>query len=142
MSMIESVWRGERLLAYVIPAGATSAETSFFTGDDASFQVGFVVYPSGGAVVPHVHRPIERRVIGTSELLIVRKGRCIVDIYGEDQVLVASRELVAGDALLLMEGGHGFRMLEDTILFEVKQGPYGGAAEKVRFDAPEESAAE
>jgi hypothetical protein len=35
-----------------------------------------------------------------------------------------------------MTGGHGFRMLEDTVLLEVKQGPYGGQAEKSRFDPP------
>jgi hypothetical protein len=27
-------------------------------------------------------------------------------------------------------------MLEDTVLLEVKQGPYGGQAEKERFDPP------
>ena len=139
---IESIWRGERLIAYVIRAAAASPETSFFTGDDAAFQAGFVVYPAGGTVVPHVHRPIERNVVGTSELLIVRKGRCIVDLYGEDQVFVASRELVTGDTVLLIEGGHGFRMIDDTVLFEVKQGPYGGQAEKVRFDPPPEPSTE
>jgi hypothetical protein len=139
---IESIWRGDRLIAYIIRAGVASAETSFFTGDDAAFQAGFVVYPAGGAVVPHVHLPIERKVVGTSELLMVRRGRCIVDLYGEDQVFVASRELVTGDTVLLIEGGHGFRMIDDTVLFEVKQGPYGGQAEKVRFDAPGEPAAE
>ena len=108
----------------------------------ASFQAGFVVYPGGGAVPPHLHKPIERQVVGTSELLLVRQGRCILDLYGEDRVLLTSREMVAGDAVLLIEGGHGFRMLEDTVLFEVKQGPYGGVAEKIRFDAPGEPAAE
>ena len=72
----------------------------------------------------------------------MRQGRCILDLYGEDRVLLTSRELVAGDAVLLIEGGHGFRMLEDTVLFEVKQGPYGGVAEKVRFDAAPHPAAE
>jgi hypothetical protein len=27
-------------------------------------------------------------------------------------------------------------MLEDTVLFEVKQGPYAGLVEKERFEAP------
>jgi mannose-6-phosphate isomerase-like protein (cupin superfamily) len=135
---IETIRQGGALLAYVVRAEVTRAATSFFTGEDASFQAGFVVYPAGGAVVPHVHLPVVRTVAGTSEMLLVRKGRCIVDIYGEDRALVASRELGTGDLVLLVEGGHGFRMLEDTVLLEVKQGPYSGQAEKERFDPPGE----
>jgi uncharacterized protein YjlB len=139
--MIETIGYRDRLIAYIVRASAASDETAFFTGDDATFQAGFVVYPAGGAVVPHVHKPIERTIVGTSELLVVRKGRCIVDLYGDDKALITSRELSAGDAILLIEGGHGFRMLEDTILFEVKQGPYGGVDEKERFEAPSGQAA-
>ena len=135
---IESISAGQTLLAYVVRADATVPATSFFTDDDASFQTGFVVYPAGGAVVPHVHLPIVRTVVGTSELLLVRKGRCILDIYGEDRALVASRVLGTGDLVILVTGGHGFRMIEDTVLLEVKQGPYGGLKEKERFDPPAE----
>jgi mannose-6-phosphate isomerase-like protein (cupin superfamily) len=135
---IEIIRQGRALLAYVVRADATRAATSFFTGEEASFQAGFVVYPAGGAVVPHVHLPVARAVMGTSEMLLVRKGRCIVDIYGADRVLAASRELGTGDLVLLIDGGHGFRMLEDTVLLEVKQGPYSGQAEKERFDPPGE----
>lgn len=137
-SSIEPVWAGQTLLAYVVRADAKAASTSFFTGDDASFQAGFVVYQAGGSVVPHVHLPIVRAVSGTSELLLVRQGRCIVDFYGEDRAFVGSRELRTGDLVLAVAGGHGFRMLEDTVLFEVKQGPYSGGAEKERFDPPAE----
>ena len=101
-----------------------------------------MVYPAGGAVVPHVHLPIVRTVVGTSELLMVRQGRCIVDLYGDDRALVASRELRAGDLVLSVGGGHGFRMLEDTVLFEVKQGPYDGQAEKERFHPSAETGQE
>jgi hypothetical protein len=136
MSGIEAIRDGQNLLAYVVRADATAAATSFFTGHDASFQAGFVVYPAGGAVVPHVHLPVVRTVMGTSELLLVRKGRCIVDLYSEDRALVASRDLGTGDLVLAIGGGHGFRMLEDTVLLEVKQGPYSGQVEKERFDPP------
>ena len=131
---IELVAHGGVTLAYVIRHDATSDETAFFTSDESTFQAGFVVYPAGGHVPAHVHMPVVRRVVGTSELLIVRSGRCIVDIYADDRRLVASREMLPGDAVLSVGGGHGFRMTEDTVLFEVKQGPYGGLGEKERFD--------
>ena len=133
-SGIESISHDQTTIAYVVRADAAGATTSFFTGDDATFQAGFVVYPAGGSVVPHIHLPVVRTIVGTSELLLVRKGRCIVDIYADDQTLVASRELSTGDLVISIAGGHGFRMLEDTVLFELKQGPYGGAAEKERFE--------
>lgn len=133
MEGVEAIYQDDTPLAYVVRADATSTSTSFFTGDDAAFQAGFVVNHAGGSVVPHIHLPVVRTIVGTSELLLVRRGRCIVDVYGADRTLVASRELGAGDLVISLSGGHGFRMLEDTVLFEVKQGPYGGQDEKERF---------
>ena len=134
MTSLERVADGTTTLAYLIRGDATSDRTDFFTSDDSTFQAGFVVYPAGGHVEAHVHLPIVRQVVGTSELLLVRSGRCIVDIYSDDRRLVASREMLPGDAVLSVGGGHGFRMIEATVLFEIKQGPYGGLAEKERFD--------
>ena len=70
--------------------------------------------------------PLERSLVGTSEVLIVRSGRCEMDVYDDDRALVTTRELVAGDVVVIFAGGHGFRMLEDTTFLEVKQGPYTG----------------
>lgn len=134
MTSVEQIIDDAMVLAYVIRVNVTSDTTEFFTSDDSNFQAGFVVYPEGGQVQPHLHLPVTRRVVGTSELLMVRSGRSIVEIYADDRRLVASRELLPGDAVLSVGGGHGFRMLEDTVLFEIKQGPYGGPAEKERFD--------
>jgi hypothetical protein len=133
MTSLEEIVDGTTTLAYLVRRDATSNRTEFFTSDDSTFQAGFVVYPAGGRVEAHVHMAVVRQVVGTSELLVVRSGRCIVDIYADDRRLVASREIVPGDAVLSVGGGHGFRMIEDTVLFEVKQGPYGGLEEKERF---------
>ena len=133
MTGIEAICDGDATLAFIISAQATSETTDFFSSDADSFQAGFVVYPAGGQVEAHLHLPVVREVVGTSELLVVRSGRCIVDIYSDDRRLVSSHELMAGDAVLSLGGGHGFRMIEDTVLFEIKQGPYGGLAEKERF---------
>jgi mannose-6-phosphate isomerase-like protein (cupin superfamily) len=134
MSAIEAIRQNQKTVAYVVRAEATATTTAFFTGADATFQAGFVVHPGGGSVAPHAHLPVVRTVVGTSEVLMVRQGRCIVDVYGDDRALVASRELRAGDLVIFVCGGHGFRMAEDTVFFEIKQGPYGGQAETERFD--------
>jgi hypothetical protein len=66
-------------------------------------------------------------------VLLFRSGRCEVDIYTDTKQVVATRALAAGDVVVAVSGGHGFRVLEDLVLLEVKQGPYPGVAEKERF---------
>jgi uncharacterized protein YjlB len=108
-------------------------KTTFVTPPEFKQQVGFVVYPAGGEIHRHDHVPLERRLIGTSEVLVVQRGRCEVDIYDDERQLVTTRELRRGDIMLMVGGGHGFRMLEDTVFLEIKQGPYTGVDEKERF---------
>ena len=131
--LVEHITYQGRPLAYVIRGSFQPQKTTFLTPPDFKQQVGYVVYPAGGEIVPHLHRPLERHLVGTSEVLIVRKGRCLMDVYNDDRQLVATRELAAGDIMLMVGGGHGFHMLEDTILLEVKQGPYTGVDEKERI---------
>ena len=131
--MTEEIQSEGTVLAIVIRRGYSPGMTTFPTPSSYTQQLGFIVYPAGGAVAPHVHRPVHREISGTAEVIVVRSGRCVVDLYSEKCVLAASRELEMGDVIVLVGGGHGFRMLEDTILMEVKQGPYTGVDEKVRL---------
>ena len=130
---IEHIVANGQSLAYVIRAQMDPKKTTFITPSELKQQVGFVVYPAGGEVKRHVHRALERHIVGTSEVIVVRKGRCELDIYNDQRELVATRELYPGDVMLMTGGGHGFRMQEDTVLLEVKQGPYTGIDEKEHF---------
>jgi hypothetical protein len=56
-----------------------------------------------------------------------------VDFYSEAGAYLESRELGAGDVILLIRGGHGFEVLEEIEMVEVKQGPYIGDADKTRI---------
>jgi hypothetical protein len=131
--LVEKIFWEEQCLAYIIRASFLPERTTFLTPPDYKQQVGYVVYPAGGDIQRHVHRPLERHLVGTSEVLLVRQGCCEVDIYNNDRLLVATRELREGDIMLMVGGGHGFRMIDDTVLIEVKQGPYTGIDEKERF---------
>ena len=57
-----------------------------------------------------------------------------VDYYDDNQQYLESRIAYEGDIVFLGYGGHGFKMLEDSEIVEVKQGPYCGAMDKVRFE--------
>jgi hypothetical protein len=122
-------------LAYIVRANWNPAKTEFLTPDSFSLQMGMIVYPKGHSIEPHLHLPVVREVHGTNEVVVVRSGTCEVDIYDDDRIHVGSYSLFQGDVILLLGGGHGFRMHEDTVLFEVKQGPYVGMADKIRFQA-------
>ena len=133
MDFVEAIRQDDRLLCLVVRPPPRLERTTFVTPDQLNLQLGFIVTPRGGAVPRHSHLPVERRVTGTSEVVMVRSGRCSVDIYDEARNLVASRELSAGDIVVLVAGGHAFTMAEDTVLIEVKQGPYAADGDKERF---------
>lgn len=130
---IEKISHAGQTLAYIIRAEIQPTQTYFITSPEHKQQVGFIVYPKGGEIARHVHSPLQRSLTGTSEVLVVRKGHCLVDIYNDEQELAKTCELRTGDIILMIGGGHGFRMLEDTIFLEIKQGPYTGTDEKEHF---------
>lgn len=132
---VEIISDGETPLAYIVDPNWRPDKTEFLTPDDFTQQIGMIVYGAGQHIVPHVHIPVERRISGTTECVIVRQGLCEIDIYNSDCELITTRSLAKGAIILLLSGGHGFRMIEDTVLFEVKQGPYVGNQDKVRFTA-------
>jgi hypothetical protein len=131
--LIEKIVSDDRILAYIIRDEMQPEKTTFVTPENLSFQAGFIVYPKNSEIARHVHKPIPRSLTGTSEMLLVKKGRCEVDFFTEHKKLVATREISSGDVLLLVGGGHGFRLMEDTVFLEIKQGPYTGLDEKERF---------
>jgi hypothetical protein len=125
-------WDGEPLV-YIIHPNPLPDRTVFITPPEFKQQVGFIVYPADGEVAKHIHLALERHLVGTCEVLVILKGSCLMDIYNNNKELVATREVKYPDVLLLIGGGHGFRMKEDTVFLEIKQGPFLQIEEKERF---------
>ena len=96
-------------------------------------QVAYMNRPKGQVIQAHIHEPISRTLIGTQEVLYIRKGRIRVDFYESDRTYVSSMILEAGDLMLLNTGGHGFEVLEDIDMIEIKQGPFAEGRDKTRF---------
>ena len=120
-------------LALVIRAGFGHPGINFVTDDESVHQLGVLKWPQGHLIDAHVHNPMARTIDSTQEVLFIRSGRVRVDLYGYDQMYRSSLELGAGDVIFLASGGHGFEILEDADIVEVKQGPYRGEGEKTRF---------
>jgi hypothetical protein len=130
---VEEIASEARPLCYLIRADRLPGRPTFPTPPSLPLQAGFIAYPAGHEIPRHVHVPVPRSIVGTAEVLLVLRGSCTLDVYDDERRLVATRELAQGDIMVMVGGGHGFRMKEDTVLFEVKQGPYLGPQEKERF---------
>ncbi len=132
--MIHEIKYKNQLLAIIIPASFSEPGIHFYTPNDFSQQLAYMHHPSGKIISPHVHNPVPREVHFTQEALFIRKGKLRVDFYDEQQNYLESYVLTQGDVILLASGGHGFEVLEEVEMIEIKQGPYAGENDKTRFN--------
>ena len=130
---LESFFHHETLLAIIIRTEYQSDGISFFTQGNFSQQLAYMKRPEEYVIDPHVHNVVSREITLTQEVLFIRKGLLRLDFYSKVQEYLGSTKLRTGDVVLLADGGHGFHMLEESEIIEVKQGPYLGEADKVRF---------
>jgi hypothetical protein len=131
--MIEEVRLNGTLYALIIRRDFQRPGVHFFTPGEFSQQLAYMSHPTGHVIDPHLHREVSREVRRTQEVLVLRKGRLRVDFYDESRERLESRTLEAGDVILLVQGGHGFEVLEACEMYEIKQGPFLGDQDKVRF---------
>ena len=109
-----------------------------FTPNDFSQQLGYMKR-SSGYVIPPMFIILSLEVQYTKEVLFIKTGKLRVDFYNDEQEYLESRILSRGDVILLAYGGHGFEMIEDSEIIEVKQGPYAGEDDKTRFEPIEKN---
>ncbi|MBD1849815.1 hypothetical protein H6F87_07360 [Cyanobacteria bacterium FACHB-502] len=131
--MIEQITYHNQLLAIIVPKKFDQPGIHFFTPDELSQQLAYMRHPVGKVIQPHIHNPVLREVQYTQEVLFIKRGKLRVDFYNDQQQYLESRVLEAGDVILLVTGGHGFEVLEEIEMLEVKQGPYIGEQDKTRF---------
>ena len=122
--MIEKIVCNHLLLAIIIRSHYKKEGIEFFTPGEFSQQLGYMNRKKGYVIEPHIHKRVERKVWYTQEVLFIRSGKVRVDFYDEKENYFNSCILRTGDVILLAAGGHGFEILEDAEMIEVKQGPY------------------
>ena len=130
---VDIIVDGLEPIALIIRAGYDSDGLHFFTPPSFSQQVAYMRHPKDKVITPHVHNLVVRQVLYTQEVLLIRKGSIEVSLYNSSKEFLTSRTLQTGDLILLCGGGHSLQMLEETSMIEIKQGPYAGDNDKVRF---------
>ncbi len=123
----------ELIIAIIVKNNYTSKGIHFFTENELSQQLAYMRHPAGKVIKPHVHNLVPREVHYTQEVLFIKKGKLRADFYTKEKEYLESIVIKAGDVILLIQGGHGFEVLEEVEMFEVKQGPYAGNMDKTVF---------
>ncbi len=129
-----SVYRDSKgnILAYCIRRSFRSKGIKFLSEDDHYFQTAYMSHKKGHIIQSHYHNRIERVVNITSEAIVMKRGKILVTLF-EEKKPITEFEISRGDVLVLLNGGHGFKILKDTDMIEIKQGPYLGERDKTRF---------
>ena len=112
--------------AEVIWADTRVETTRFFSPPESSFQFGLLAHEAGFVEDPHFHRPFKREINDLQQMFVVQRGVVAVDLYGDDGSHLREVILNPGDAIVLIHGTHGIRVLEDMQCISVKQGPFLG----------------
>lgn len=136
--MIEKINIKGIIYAIIIKSNYSKEGIEFFTPEDFSQQLAYMKRPKGYEIKPHLHIKSLKQTTSTQEVLFIKSGKVRVDFYDNDKNYLTSRVLNVGDIILLSEGGHGFNIIEEAEIIEIKQGPYDPAKDKTRFDAVKE----
>ncbi|WP_298751653.1 hypothetical protein [uncultured Arcobacter sp.] len=131
--MIKTIIHDNQQIAIIIKNNYKKEGVEFFTPNDYSQQLAYMSHKKGKKIDAHIHNKVTRDVHMTQEVLVIREGKLRIDFYTQEKEYLESRILEKGDVILLASGGHGFEVLEDIEMIEIKQGPYLGDEDKTRF---------
>ena len=137
--MIENIKHKKKLYALIVRKKfRIKSGVNFFTSQEATQQFGYMKHKKNHLIMPHKHNKRLTKILITTEVIILFKGILRVDFYGKKNEYLFSKKVYAGDIIMLVNGGHGFKVLKDVEMLEVKQGPYSLAADKVKFNKTDE----
>ena len=137
--MIENILHKKKLYALIVRKKfRIKSGVNFFTPQEATQQFGYMKHKKNHLIMPHKHNKRLTKILITTEVIILFKGILRVDFYGKKNEYLFSKKVYAGDIIMLVNGGHGFKVLKDIEMLEVKQGPYSLAADKVKFNKTDE----
>ena len=132
--MIEHIDYNNKKIAIIIYSNYNSNGLEFFTPDNYPQQIAYMRHPKGKLIQPHIHLEVKREIYTTIETLYIKSGVVEALLFDENKVLFNKKILKAGDIIFLCGGGHGFNIIEEAEIIEIKQGPYMGVNDKIKFN--------
>ena len=137
--MIKKIIHKNKLYALIIKETYQDKKgVSFFTKNADNQQIGFMSHPKNYVIKPHKHQKRATKIFITSEVIILQKGKLRVDFYDTRKKYLFSIVVKKNQIIMLVHGGHGFKVLEAVKMLEIKQGPFVSHKDKVKFDKIDE----
>jgi hypothetical protein len=137
--MLEKIYNQKKLYALIVRRDYQKKKgVNFFTDKNSTQQLGYLNYKKNHIILPHRHNKRHSKILHTTEVIILLKGILRVDFYDDNEKYLLSKKLYSNDLIILSNGGHGFKVLKDVKMIEVKQGPYSLSMDKVRFQSIDE----
>jgi len=138
--MIEKIYNKKTFYALIVRSSYKKKKgVNFFTDKNATQQFGYMNHKKDHIILPHTHNKRASKINLTTEVIIILQGILRVDFYDNKKKYLFSKKLYSNDLIMLSGGGHGFKVLKDVKMIEVKQGPYSLSMDKVKFDKINES---
>lgn len=138
--MIEKIKYKKKLFALIVRGRYRKNKgISFFTDNKAIQQFGYMNHKTNHIIKPHLHKRQTRKLLHTSEVILILKGVLRVDFYNNKKIYLFSKFLREKDIIMLVHGAHGFKVIKNVQMLEIKQGPYINKLDKVKFDEINES---
>ena len=132
--MIEKILYKNKLFALIVKAKFRKKKgINFFTSKESTQQFGYMKHNKNHIVEPHQHNKRLTKILSTTEVIILLKGTLRVDFYNNKKAYLFSKIVNAKDVIMLVHGGHGFKVLKNVEMIEVKQGPYSLVSDKIKF---------
>tara|TARA_B100000780_G_scaffold60275_1_gene38724 strand:+ start:14527 stop:14958 length:432 start_codon:yes stop_codon:yes gene_type:complete len=137
--MIENIVHKKKLFAVIVKNKYRKKKgVTFFTPKEATQQFGYIKHPKNYIIQPHLHNKRLTKILYTTEVIILLKGILRVDFYDNKKKYLFSKEISGGDIIMLVSGGHGFKVIKNVEMIEVKQGPYSLSQDKKKFQITDE----
>lgn len=87
----------------------------------------------GVRIKPHFHKNIPKKIREVQEVLHIVYCRIEAEFFENMGKKIGSVILESDDTILLLTGGHGFDILRDAKILEIKQGLYSSVKEDKKF---------
>lgn len=124
---------GDEVYAILAPSSELKKGSEWFGNPIESLQASRMNYAAGKAFRVHYHILNPRTIKRTQEAFIVISGKVAFDIYNAKGLILGTLYAEAGEAVFIYRGGHGVRILEDAVMFEVKAGQFSYVSEDKEF---------
>ena len=133
--MIEKIVHKKTLFALIVRGKfRKKSGINFFTSKKATQQFGYMKHKKNHVIKPHNHNKRSTEILKTTEVILVLKGVLRVDFYDNKEEYLFSKIIKEKDIIMLVHGGHGFKVLKNVEMVEIKQGPYSLSSDKIKFD--------